>query len=275
MPPPQQQSPSRQQTSTTRPRLVIDLTNSNEERAPKRPRMTSDPNVYSQPSPVSVTYFQHQMRAQTPSPAPQQIVQQRNGQRSQQTAAMDHTQNQATQQYNPYPQRFGMEPANSYQYGPPSMSPLFVRPQGATELQSLPVPSISAPPVTGVERTVTGEQSITYFQSQPPNAQGQVQGNDQSKQVYTQPTHPINLPETSTGRSSGIPSGTAPVTPLPCSTSVLPQSAMNGQAHNREASLPPLTEGQIKQMRSELADAMFTEPEEDDKMQARTCVLCQ
>lgn len=273
MPPPQQQSSPRQQTSTSRPRLVIDLTNSNEERAPKRPRITSDPNVYSQPSPVSVTYFQHQTRAQTPSP--QQIVQQRNGQQRQQRVAMDHMQNQPTQQYNPYSQRFGTAPANSYQYGPPSMSPYYVRPQGATDVQSLPVPSISAPPVTGVDRTVTGEQSITYFQSQPPDVRGQVQGNDQSQQVYTQPTHPISLPETSTERSSGLPSGSAPVTPLPSSISVLPQSAMNGQAHNREASLPPLTEGQIKQMRSELADAMFTEPEQDDEMQARTCVLCQ
>lgn len=271
MPPPQQQSPPQPQTSTARPRLVIDLTNSNEERAPKRPRIASDPNVYSQPSPGSATYFQHQMRLQTPSPAPHQVVQQRNGQQRPQLAATDHVQNQPTQQYHPYAQRFGTAPANLYQYGPSSASPLYVGPQGATNLQNIPIPPMSAPPVTGVDRTVTGEQSITYFQGQPPDAQGQVQGDEQSQQVHAHSTRPINFPETSAERSSGI----SPGAPLPGSNSVSPQAMMNVQVYNREGSPPPLTEGQIKQMRSELADAMFTEPEQDDEMQARTCVLCQ
>lgn len=275
MSPPQQRSPLQQQTSTARPRLIIDLTNSNEERASKRQRIASDPNVYSQPSPGSATYFQHQMYAQIPSPAPHQMVQQRNGRQRPQMVATDHVQNQPTQQYIPYPQRFSTAPANLYQYGPPSTSTFYVGPQGATDLQSIPAPPMSAPPVTGVDRTVTGEQSITYFQGQPPDAPGQVQGDDLSQQVHTQPTHPTNLAESSAGRSSGIPPESAPVAPLPGSISVSPQATMNGQVHHREASLPPLTGEQIKQMRSELADAMFTEPDQDDEMQARICVLCQ
>ena len=49
---------------------------------------------------------------------------------------------------------------------------------------------------------------------------------------------------------------------------------MNGQVQSGGASLPPLTEEQTKQMRSELADSMFTEPE-DEETQARVCMFCE
>ena len=262
--PPQQGQPSvpQHQTSATRPRPVIDLTNSDDERVPKRPRMASDPNVYARRPPRSANHLQHQMRAQMPAPAPYQVMQQRS-----QMVPNDHVQNQYTQQY--YPQGSYTAPTNSYQ------SPTHVGPYGATP--NVPTPSISAPPVMDTYRAVTGEQSTAQIQDQPPYAQGQVWGNDQpqQEQVHSDPTHPANPAETTAKRSTGTPSGSTPAAPPPDSVPASPQATMNGQTHGGQATLPPLTEEQVKQMRSELADSMFTEPKEGDETQARICVLCQ
>jgi hypothetical protein len=273
--PPQQGQPSvpQQRTSTIRPRPVVDLTNSDNERVPKRPRMASDPNVYTQRSPGSENRLQHQVYAQMPAPAPYQIMQQRIAQQRSQAVPTDHVQNQPVQQY--HPQRSYTAPTNSYPQASPHISPTHVGPYGETSLPNVPAPSTSAPPVMDTYRAVAGEQGTTQTHDQPPDAQGQAQGNDQPQQVHRDSTHPANPAENPAERFAGSPSQLTPVAPPPDSAPVSPQVMMNGQTHGGETTLPPLTEEQIKQMRSELADSMFTEPKEGDETQARVCVLCR
>ena len=263
--PPQQGQPSvpRQQISVIRPRPAFDLTNSDDERAPKRPRMASDPNVYTRPSPGSANRLQHQVYAQMPAPAPYQIMQQRITQQRSQAVPMDHVQNQPVQQY--YLQQSYTAPTNSYQHAPPHEFPTYVDPYGANYIPNVPAPSTSAPPV----------MDTTQIQDQPPDGQGRVRGNDQSQRIHTDPTHPANSAETLTARPTGTPSGSTLPAPPPDSASVSPQGIMNGQTYGGEATLPPLTEEQIKQMRSELAESLFMEPEEGDETQARICLLCE
>lgn len=249
------------QTSATRPRPVIDLTNSDDERVPKRPRMASDPNVYTQRSPRSTNYLQHQMYAQMPAPAPHQIIQQRS-----QMVPMDHMQNQPVQQY--YTQRSGTAPINPYQYAPPSAPPFYVGPNGATFLPNTPAPPISAPPVMDIHGAVAGEQDTTQIRDQ-------MQANGQPVQVHPDRTHPTNLAEVPTKRSTGIPSRSTSAAPPPGSVPVSPRATMSGRTHGGELILPQLTEEQTEQMRSELADSMFTEAKEGDETQARTCVFCE
>ena len=273
MPPPQQPqqqgqpSVPQQQTSAIRPRPVIDLTNSDDERVHKRPRMASDPNVYTRRPSGSANHLQHQMCAQMPAPTPYQIMQQRS-----QAVPNDHVQNQHVQQY--YPQGSYTAPTNSYQYGPPHTSPIHVGPYGETSIPNVPTPSMSAPPAMDTYRTVTGEQGTMQIRDQPPYAQGRVY--NQPRQVHPDPTHPGNPAETPAERPTGTPSGSTPAAPPPDSVPASPHDAtMNGQTHGGQATLPPLTEEQVKQMRSELSDSMFTEPKEGDETQARMCVLCQ
>lgn len=269
--PPQQGQPSvpQQQTSAIRPRPVIDLTNSDDERVHKRPRMASDPNVYTRRPPGSANHLQHQMYAQMPALTPYQIMQQGIAQQRSQVVPNDHVQNQHVQQY--YPQGSYTAPTNSYQYGPPHTSPTHVGPYGETSIPNVPTPSISAPPVMDTYRT---EQGTMQIRDQPPYARGQVY--NQPRQVHPDPTHPGNPAETPAERPTGTPSGSTPAAPPPDSVPASPHEAtMNGQTHGGQATLPPLTEEQVKQMRSELSDSMFTEPKEGDETQARVCVLCQ
>lgn len=253
-----QQSVPQQRIPAIRPPPIIDLTNSNDERVPKRPRMASDPNVYTRHSPGSTNRLQHQVHAQMPAQTPYQILQQRTAQSRSQVAPTDRTQDRPLQQYHPY------------QYTPPATSPTYARPYGTNTFPNVPSPptSISAPPVMDAYRTVTDEQGATP-------AQGQIQGNGQPQQVHTDPARPTNLAESPTERFTGTPPGSTPTAPPPDSVSVSPQVITNGQMRGGEFSLPPLTEEQIKQMRSELADSMFTEPNEGDERQARTCVFCE
>jgi len=263
--PPQQGQPSgsQQQIPATRPRPVIDLTDSGDERVPKRPRMASDPNVYSQRSPGSVNHPQHQAYAQMPAPAPYQISQRIAQQRSQ-AVAMDYLRDQPMQ-WN-YPQRSGTAPTNPYQYASLSMSPTYVGPHGANT--SIPAPPVSAPPVMDTHRGATSSQGATQLF----DAQNQIQGVGQPQQV----AHPTsgNLVETPGERSTVTPVGSTPAAPPPDSVRVSPEAMTNDQTQGGELTLPPLTEEQTKQMRSELADSMFTEPEEGDETQARTCEFC-
>jgi len=304
MPPPQQQpqqafpqqgqpSVHQQQIPATRPRQVVDLTNSDDERVPKRPRMASDPNVYSQHSPGLASHLQHQVHAQMPAQAPYQILQQRSLQPRPQVVTMDYTQNQPMQQY--YSQRSVTTPTNLYHHAPPPTSPTYAGPYGANSLPNVPTPSISAPPFMGVYGAVAGEEGITQTQGQLPDANGRMQGVGQLQQAYTDPAHPADVPsqtastadtgtnvvttanpvKTATERSTGTPLGSTPGAPPPDSVPVSPQVITNGQAQGGESSLPPLTEEQTKRMRSELADSMFTEPGEDDERQTRICLFCE
>ena len=253
MPPPRPpgQFFSSQQIPATRPRQIVDLTNSDDERVPKRPRMASDPNVYTQNSPGPVTHLRHQAYAQMPAPAPYQVLQERNLHPRAQMAAVDHMQTQFSQQY--HSQRPG--PTNSYQqFSPPP------------------------PPTNAGHYRVTGEQGATQIPSNLPN--GQVQGFGQPGQAYTDLPHSANIAsptsdagtthtETPAERSTGTPVGsTAATAPLDSS-----RVTKNGHMHGGE--LPLLTEEQSRHMRSEVADSMFTEPQEGEQTQARTCMLCK
>ena len=284
MPPPQQQqqqqflpqqgqpSVSQQQIPAIRPRPPIDLTSSDDERIPKRPRMASDPNVYTRRSPVSTNHPQHQVYAQMPAQTP---YQQRNVQARSQVLAVDHIRNQPMQQH--HPQRSGTAPTNMYQYAPPPTSPTYAHPYGANGLPNVPGPptSVSAPPVMDAYKAVTGGLGPTQIHGRLPDAQVQTQGNGQPQQAYTDPAHSAILAETPTVRSMGTPLRSTPAAPPPDSAPVSPQAITGGQMQSGGSSLPPLTEEQIKQMRSELADSMFTEPKEGDETQARTCILCE
>lgn len=264
MPPPQPQGqPSvfQQQIPATRPRQVIDLTGSHDERVPKRPRMASDPNVYIQNAPESVTHLQHQAYARMAVPASYQIPQQRIPQPRAQVPPMDHTQAQFTQQY--YLQRTG-----PYQQAPSLTPSTHVGQYRANALSNVPTPL-----ATDAYGAAAGEQGAPQLQGQLFN--GRMQAIGQPSQVYTDPAHFANVAspiidagtdhiETSTERSKGT-----PVEPIS------PRVTTNGHTHGGESSLPSLTEGQTMQMRSEVADSMFTEPQEGDGTQSRTCMLCK
>ncbi|KAF9653569.1 hypothetical protein BDM02DRAFT_3107491 [Thelephora ganbajun] len=259
---PQQVQPPvpQQQIPATRPRPVIDLTNSDDERAPKRPRMASDPNVYTQHPREPVTHFQHQVHAQMPAQAPYQVLQQRHLQPRLQGVPMDYMQVQPMQQY--YPQRSGTGPTYPYQQVSPQVSP-YVGPYGASFLPNAPAPPISAPAAMDAYGAVTGSMQT----------QGQLlDANDQPQQMRpstadagTNITTTANTAEAPAERSIGTPLGSTPAAPPPDSAPVSPQVMASSRTHGGESSLPPLTEEQIKQMRSELADSMFTEPREDDE----------
>lgn len=45
--------------------------------------------------------------------------------------------------------------------------------------------------------------------------------------------------------------------------------------HGEGSPLLQLTEEQTEEMRWEVADSIFTEPQEGDEMRARTCILCE
>ena len=75
-------------------------------------------------------------------------------------------------------------------------------------------------------------------------------------------------------RSTGTSLAPTPSAPLPDLVPVSSQ-VTSSQVQDGESSLPPLTEEQTGQMRSELADLMFSEPEEGDEMQARVCLFCE
>lgn len=287
MPPPQQQgrSPAPQQhIPATRTRPVVDLTNAEDERVPKRPRMASDPNIYTQHSGGSATYLQHQMHAQMPAPAPYQVLQQRNQQARSQVAPADRMQAQIAQQY--YSQRSGMSPSNLYQQvSPPTPSTYFTR-YGTGALPSVPAPPTSSvPPVMDSYGVVTGEQGASQTQGQLPN--GQMQEFGRLRQAYTDSAYPADIPSSSPGaganhagtpteRSAGTSAGPlTPAVPPSDSLRISPRVITNGHMHGGEPSLPQLTEEQTSQMYSEVADSMFTEPNEGDETQARTCMLCE
>jgi hypothetical protein len=290
---PQQGQPSvpQQLIPTIRPRPVIDLTNSDDERVPKRPRMPSDPSASALRSPRPTNHPRHPLYAQMPY----QTHQQRNQQSGLQVVPMDHAQNQPMQPY--YPRRSVTAPMVPYQHVPSPTSPPYVGPFRTNSLPeitaSIPAPPISAPPVMDVYRAVTGEQGATQTEVQLPDVHGQVQGVDQLRRADTGPAHHANAAsqigtadagtnvatttnpaETPAERSTGTPLASTPATPPPDSVPVSPQ-VLTGQTQAGGSSLPPLTEEQTKLMRSELADSMFTEPGEDDEKQARVCVFCQ
>ena len=287
MPPPPQQPQhtfSQQQLPAVRPRQAIDLTDSDDERAPKRPRIASDPEVSTQHSPGPSNRPQHPAWAQTPY----QIPQQRTPQPRPQMVPVDHTQNPPMQPN--YQQRSVTTPTDTYQRAPPPTSPPF----GANSHPNVPTPPTSAPPIMDAYRVVTGEWSAIQTQSQPPNAHGQMREVGQSRQVHPSPRHPAKVGaqipstadagismatvaspvETSAGRSTATPLASTPAAPPPDSAPVSPD-AVDGRTQGGETSIPPLTEEQTKEMHSELADSMFTEPKEDDETQARVCRFCQ
>lgn len=294
-PPPQQQQtllqhgqPSiSQQTPAIRPRQVVDLT-TEDERVPKRPRFASDPNVYTQQrSPGLPVHPQHQLYTQTPFQTPSQL-QQRSSQPRPQMVSTDHTQNQFIQPH--HPQR-SMTAPNSYQHVLSPTSP----PPRANSFSSIPpTPPTSAPPVMDAYRAVAGELSTTPTQRPPPDAHGQMQGVNQPPQVDTGSPHPASVASqnpsgadagtyvvttanpvgASAERSTGTPLTSTPSAPPPDSIPVSPR-VLSGQVQDGESSLPPLTEEQIEQMREELTDVMFSEPEEGDEMQARVCLFCE
>jgi hypothetical protein len=286
LPPPRQQGRSpvlQQHIPATRPRQVVDLTEDEDERVHKRPRMASDPNVYTQHSVGSATPFQHQIHAQMPAPAPYQVLQQRNLQSRSQVAPSDRMQGQIVQQY--YSQRSGTGSADQYQQvSPPTASTYFTR-YGTNTHPNVPTPSTSVPPVMESYGIVTGEEGATQTQNQPPN--GQMQAFGQPRQVYTDPAYSVDFTSSAAGagtshtgspneRSAGNSTGrltpaVAPSDSVPLS----PQAATNGHMHGREPSLPMLTDEQASQMYSDVADSMFTEPNEGDETQARTCMLCE
>ena len=295
MPPPQQPqqtlpqqaqpSVSQQHTPAIRPRPVIDLTASDDERIPKRPRMASDPNVYSQLSPGLSGRPQYYVQA--PIQTPYQ-PQQRNPEPRPQMVPTDRTQGQPIQTH--YPQR-SMTAPNSYLHVLSPTSP----PPRANSFSSVPTPPTSAPPVMDAYRALAAYQIAGQTQGNLPVAQGQVQGVSQpQQQVDTGPALPVSVAsqnpsgadagpnvatvatpvEAPAEQSTGTPLASTPAAPPPDSVPVSPQ-VMSGQVQGGESSLPPLTEEQTSQMRSELADSMFTEPEEGDEMQARVCEFCE
>lgn len=282
MPPPQQQgqpSTPQQQTPAVRPRQVIDLTYSDDERAPKRPRMTSDPNIYTQHPAGPATHFQRQVYAQIHAPAHFQVLQQRNLQRSQ-VPPMDHTQAQLPRQY------FSQQSANgpTYHQIPPPPSPAFVGQYGVNALLNVPTPPTSAPPVMDTYVATMGEQGARRMPGQLPN--GQARAVSRPQQVYADPTCSPNVPSPSAGagvshtgtpteRPTGTPAAsTPPVTPTD-SRLASPRMPTNGYMHGGELQFPRLTDGQTSQMRSEIADSMFTEFVEGEEIQGRTCMLCE
>jgi len=295
-PPPQQlqqalpkqgQPPVYQQhTPAIRPRPVVDLTHSDDERVPKRPRMTSDPNVYTQHSTGLPNRPQYPAYGQASFQTPHQI-QQRNPQPRPQVDPTGHTQNQSTQPPN---QQRSMTAPNPYQH---VLSPTSPSPR-ASSLSSVPTPPTSAPPVMDAYRVIVGELTAAQTQGKLPDGYGQMQGVSQSRQMDTGPAHPasvasqnpsvadagtnvvttVNPVEAPAERSMGTPLASTPSAPPPGSVPVSPQ-VMSGQVQGGESSLPPLTEEQTRQMCSELADSMFTEPEEGDEMQARACLFCE
>ena len=240
--------------------------------------MASDPNVYMHNPHGPMPHPQNHVYARTLAPAPYQAqaLQQRN---IQSRAQVDYTQTQLTQQY--YSQRSG--PTNSYQQVPPPTSSTHVGQHRATTLPNIPTPPASASMVMGAYGAVTGEQGTRQIQGRPPN--GQMQAIGQPRQVYTDAGYPANVAsptadagthriETPTEPSAGTVVSTPTATPpdlLPAS----PRVTANGHRHGGEPPLPRLTEEQTRQMRSEVADSMFTEPQEGDGMQARTCELCE
>jgi len=285
---PQQGQPSvSQQTPAIRPRPVIDLA-TDDERVSKRPRMASDPNVYAQQhSPGLSIHPQHQVYTQMPFQTPSQL-QQRVSQPRPQMVPADPMQNQSMQPR--HPQR-SMTAPNSYQHVPSPTSP----PPRTNSLSSIPpTPPTSAPPVMDAYRVVAGELSATPTRRPPPDPHGQTQGINQPQQADTGPAHPASVtshnpsvadartsivtPANPVGapaeRSAGTPLAPTPSAPPPDSVPVSPQ-VLSGQVQDGESSLPPLTEEQTEQMRSELADSMFSEVEEGDEMQARVCLFCQ
>ena len=263
MPPLQLQGQS--STAATLPRQVIDLT-TGDERVPKRPRLSSDSNVYIQNPPGLVTQPQHRVYAQMPAPA-YQILQQRNPQPRAQLSHMSNVQTQPTQQY--HSQRLG--PTNSYQ----QISP----PASFTQYRTnTPAPPVSATLVMDGYGAVTGGQGTTTIQ-------GQIQAISQPRQMYPDPTYSANAAspiaeaggyrsESLVERPTGTPPGSTPAAGPPDLLPVSPRVTTSGRTHGGESPLPSLTEEQTRQMRSEVADSMFTEPQKDDRTEARTCVLC-
>jgi len=214
-----------------------------------------------------------------PAPTPYQVLQQRNLQSRPQMVPMDHMQTQLTQQY--YSQRSG--PTNPYQQVPPPTSFTHVGQHRVNALSNAPTPPPSAPLVVDVYGAVTCEQGTTQFQGQLPNVQMQAIG--QPRQVYTDPAYSANVAsptvdpganrtESPAERSTGTPVGSTPATAPSDSLPASPRVTTNGYMLGGESSLPPLTEEQARQMSSEVADSMFTEPQEGDGTQARSCVLC-
>lgn len=272
MPPPQsrgQHPVFQQQIPATRPRRVIDLTDSGDGRASKRPRMTSDSNGYAQHSPGPVVHPQRQMHTHMPTPTPHQVLQQRNPQLRAHVVPMNHMQAQPTHQY--HSQRSG--PLNSYQQVPSSTSSTRVGRHRENALSDIPPPHTSTPLAMEGYGTVTDERGGARTRSQFLDGQMQVIGRPQ--QAYADPSYFANVasPVADAGikrgeRSTGTTVGSTPIaTP--------PRVTTDDQIHDRESSLPSLTEEQTRQMRSEVADSMFTEPQEGDGTEARTCVLCE
>ena len=256
MPPPQQRGYTpvfQQQSLAARPRQVIDLTIPDDERVHKRPRLASDPAVYTQQPPGSLPHLQHQVNAQMPVPTPYPVFQ------------------QSTQPAHPYhPQRPGTGPPNLHS------PPTYVVQYGTGAFLKTPIPSTSAPPVMGAYGAVTDGQTVTQLQGQSSN--GQVQGAVPPRQMYMGPVHPTNVTsptvEASANHNGMTPTERPIGTPVvPASTDSLPASP-RAVSNTQEPSSPPLTEEQTERMRSEVADSMFTEPEDGDEAQTRTCELC-
>lgn len=288
---PQQGPPSvlQQQTLAVRPRAAIDLTISDHERVPKRPRMGSDPDVSTQHPAGLLDRPRYSAYAQVSFQTPYQTVQQRNPQSRAQIAPVDHAQNRAIQPY--YPQRSVTAP-NPYQH---AQSPTSPRP-GANSLPNTPTLPISAASVMDAYRAVADELGARRTNGQLPNSHGQIRGVSRPQQLDTGPAQPASAApqnpsaanagthaatpvnptsvETPAERSTGTPLTSTPTAPLPGSVPASPQ-VTSGQVQGGESSLPPLTEEQTEQMRSEVADSMFTEPKEGDETQARVCVLCE
>jgi len=296
MPPPPQQlqqalpqhgQPSvSQQTPAVRPRPVVDLT-TDDERVSKRPRMASDPNVYAQQrSPGLSVHPQHQVYTQTAFQTPAKL-QQRTSQPRPQMVPTNHMQNQFIQ---PHPPQRSMTAPNSYQH---VLSPTSPPPRTNSFSSIPPTPPTSAPPVMDAYRIVAGEVSATPTQGPLSNARGQMQGFSQPQQVDTGPAHPASVASqpsvadagtnvvttanpvgAQAERSTGTPLASTPSAPPPDSIPASPQVS-SSQVQDGESSLPPLTEEQAEEMRSELADSMFSELEEGDEIQTRVCLLCE
>jgi hypothetical protein len=265
MPPPQQQlqqgqpSVARQLIPTTRPRPATDPAIPEDERIPKRPRMASDPNLSTRRSPGTAYYPQHPLYPQVSVQVPFQSLQQRAPQPKSRMAPTDRTQDQPMQPH--HPQRSVTAPTNHAE--PPTFP--HVGPSRASSLPeittSIPTPPTSALPVMDAHRA----GGVTQTQDQLPDAHSRMQGIDQPQQAHAGPAHSVGV---------ASPLASTPVAPPPDSVPGSPRG-VNGQAQGGELTLPPLTEEQTRQMRSELADSMFTEPKEDDEKQARECVFCE
>jgi hypothetical protein len=147
----------------------------------------------------------------------------------------------------------------------------------------------------GAYGAVTGEEGTIQTQGQLPNANGRMQGVGQPQQVHVDPAHPANV---ASQTASNADAGTNMVTAAypaetPAERSSRDSSRVNAgrtpsgfgsclaKSDNERSNagwgtvLTPSDRRTDQEMRSELADSMFTEPKEDDERQTRICLFCE